>query len=80
MINSDRFPCHIPRKDELTSVSNFIEVQTERLCHNSSKHGIVSFIYFLCWFNVKKHRQYTYCWEIQNLFVRALETERKAGL
>ena len=36
MINSERFPGHIPHKDELTSVSNFLETQTERLCHSSS--------------------------------------------
>ena len=36
MINSDRLPCHIPHKDEPTSVSYFLDTQTERLCHSSS--------------------------------------------
>ena len=36
MINSDRFPCHIVHKDEHASVSNFLEAQTESLCHISS--------------------------------------------
>jgi hypothetical protein len=47
MINSDGIPCHIPHKDEPTSVSNFLEVQTERLCHSSSSHGMYMCAY-LC--------------------------------